>query len=307
MGQIISVSRRTDIPAFYSDWFYRRLKQGYVLTRNPMNPKQLRRVDLSPECVDGFVFWSKNPVPMLSGLHVLEKYSYYFQYTLNPYSPEIEPGLPSLKERLRTFAALSDALGPERVIWRYDPIFLSPSFSVSYHIRMFEQTAQLLEGKTNTCVISFVDPYLKKAKSFQKYQIRELTAGEMEETAAAFSAIAKSHGLRLQTCAEQIDLEKYGISHGRCVDAQLLSRIAGREIRAGRDSGQRKACGCAASVDIGAYNTCPHGCRYCYASGSDAAVSRCVQRYDPMSPVLCGTLSAEEVASFAQKRFDIFG
>ena len=294
MGQIVSVSRRTDIPAFYSDWFFNRLRDGYAITRNPMNPKQFRRVELTPETVDGFVFWSKNPAPMLPKLDLLREYPYYVQFTLNPYGERIEPGLPPVDERLETFCRLSEKLGSQRVIWRYDPIFLSPEFPIEYHVCQFAQMAKRLSGRTDRCVISFVDPYAKKAKNFQKYQIRELTIEEMETIAAAFSRVAKGYSLSLQTCAEPIDLEKYGIVHGKCVDAALLSQIAGKPIAAGKDSGQRRACGCAPSVDIGAYHTCPHGCRYCYASGSEATVEKYVRQYDPMSPILCGILTAKE-------------
>ena len=287
---IVSVSRRTDIPAFYSDWFFHRLREGYAVTRNPMNPKQLRRVELTPDTVDGFVFWSKNPAPMLPKLELLREYPYYFQFTLNPYGENIEPGLPSVEERLETFCRLSERLGSQRVIWRYDPIFLSPEFPMEYHIRQFERMAKSLSGKTEQCVISFVDPYAKKAKNFQKYHIRELIAEEMSTIAAEFSRVAKAYSLRLQTCAELIDLEQYGIVHGKCVDAALLSQIVGKPITAGKDSGQRKACGCAPSVDIGAYHTCPHGCKYCYASGSEATVEKYIRQYDPVSPILCGQL-----------------
>ena len=288
---IVSVSRRTDIPAFYSDWFFQRLREGYAITRNPMNPKQLRRVELTVDAVDGFVFWSKNPAPMLPKLDLLLDYPCYFQFTLNPYGAEIEPGLPSVEERLETFCRLSENTSPERVIWRYDPIFLSPEFPLEYHFAQFEWMAKILSGKTKRCVISFVDPYAKKAKNFQRYQIRELNVEEMNAVAAAFSQIAREYGLQLQTCAELIDLDQYGIPHGKCVDAALLSQIAGKPIATGKDSGQRKACGCAPSVDIGAYHTCPHGCRYCYASGSETTVEKYIRQYNPMSPILCGTLT----------------
>ena len=161
---------------------------------------------------------------------------------------------------------------------------------MEYHIRQFERMAKILSGKTEQCVISFVDPYAKKAKNFQKYHIRELIAEEMSTIAAEFSRVAKAYSLRLQTCAELIDLEQYGIVHGKCVDAALLSQIVGKPITAGKDSGQRKACGCAPSVDIGAYHTCPHGCKYCYASGSEATVEKYIRQYDPVSPILCGQL-----------------
>ena len=171
---IISASRRTDIPAFYSDWFFNRIKEGYVLVRNPMNIHQVSKIKLSPDVVDCIVFWTKNPKPMLDKLDELKDYRYYFQFTLNSYSNDIEPNVPSKSEEIiNTFKQLSDLIGRDRVIWRYDPIILSEKYTVQYHIKYFEKLSQILNGSFNKCVISFVDFYKKNARTLNESKINE--------------------------------------------------------------------------------------------------------------------------------------
>ena len=164
---ILSVSRRTDIPAFYSDWFFNRMKEGFVYVRNPMNIHQVSRITLSPEVVDCIVFWSKNPRPMLDRLGELKDYMYYFQYTINAYDQGLEAGVPRKEGIINTFKVLSEAIGPKRVIWRYDPILLTETLDKDYHINYFEELAKRLEGYTNTCVISFVDLYKKTQRNLR--------------------------------------------------------------------------------------------------------------------------------------------
>ena len=177
---IISVSRRTDIPALYSPWFFNRLKEQYVLVRNPVNFHQISRVPLSPQVVDAIVFWTKNPVPMLEHLSELKDYNYYFQFTLTPYDQDIEPGLPSKKDVLiPAFIALSKAIGYERVIWRYDPILLNRQYTIDRHIQSFQQMAQTLKGYTKKCVISFIDSYRNTARHKERLTLKEIRTEDM--------------------------------------------------------------------------------------------------------------------------------
>ena len=155
---IISASRRTDIPSHYADWFYNRIKEGYVCVRNPMNVHQISRIPLSPDVIDGIVFWTKNPRPMMDRLDLLRDYMYYFQFTINSYGQDIEANIPSKNDIIiPTFRELSDMIGCERVIWRYDPILLTKKYSIDYHIRYFEEIAKRLSGYTEKCIISLVD------------------------------------------------------------------------------------------------------------------------------------------------------
>ncbi len=286
---IISASRRTDLPACYAPWLLNRLKAGFVLVRNPMNPRRISRVSLRPDAVEGLVLWTKNPLPLLDHLDALEPYPYYVQFTLTPYGPQIEPGLPDKRRALLpAFAQLARRLGPARVVWRYDPIFLSPRHSVSYHCAAFRQLAGRLAEWTDTCTISFLDRYRCMEKRAQALGLRAPEGEELLELAGSLSNIAREHGLILNTCAEEADLSALHIGRAHCVDARRLERILGRALNLPKDKNQRPHCGCAASVDIGAYDTCTNACQYCYASHSAAAISRNAAAHRPDSPLLLG-------------------
>ena len=293
---IISASRRTDIPTYYSEWFFNRLREGYVLVRNPMNARQISRISLSPEAVDGIVFWTKNPVPMLSRLGELEPYPYYFQFTLTAYGRDVEPNLPGKNGVLiPAFQELSRMAGRERVVWRYDPIFLSDRYTVEYHCRYFRVLAAKLGEYTEKCTVSFLDFYRSTARNMRSLHIREMTAAQQREMMERFSEIAGEYGLYIDTCSEAISLEDLGISHASCVDRERLERIGGYRLKAGRDRNQREECGCAASVDIGAYDTCGNGCLYCYATDSPPRAAERVRAHRPDSPMLFGTVGPEDV------------
>lgn len=257
---IISASRRTDIPAFYWEWFQKRLQEQYVLVRNPLNLHQVSRISLRPEVVDGLVFWTKNPEPMLKQLSVLDAYAYYFQFTLNAYAADVEAALPPLAVRIEIFRQLAQKIGAERMIWRYDPILLSACYDLQYHAAVFEELAAQLAGSTKKCIISFLD-YYPKIKA----------------------------GLQLETCAEAIELADLGIGHASCIDAELLGRVGGCRLDTVKDKNQRGECGCAASIDIGAYNTCLHGCIYCYANDSRRQLQQ-ITAGNSSSPLLCSEL-----------------
>ncbi len=290
---IVSASRRTDIPAFYSDWFMNRLAEGYALVRNPVNPHQVSRVSLSPDVVDCIVFWTKNPAPMLDRLDRLKGRPYYFQFTLNAYGEEVEPGLPPKDALISTFKALADRIGKERVIWRYDPILISPKYGVDYHADRFGELAQSLKDHTEKCTISFIDIYKKIGGCVRELGIQEISDEQKRRIAGSLAKIAASYGLGMDACAEGVAFDGLSINPARCVDDRLISLITGYPIPFEKDKNQRPACGCAASVDIGAYDTCPHGCRYCYANRpGTASVARL---YDPASPLLCSVLDPADI------------
>lgn len=288
---IVSASRRTDIPACYTEWLMNRLKEKYVLVPSPYNPKKLGRVDLSPECVDCIVFWTKNPLPMLDRLDEIETlgYRFYFQFTLTPYGPDVERNLPPKTELIKTFLELSRKIGPERIVWRYDPVIISENDSVAWHLKQFRKLCAQLEGATQRCVFSFIDVY-----SNLKKQFREMSRKEMLTIAEGFSQTAKDYHLPLFTCCEKIDLSSLQIQHSACIDQKLIEKIIGCPIKAKKDMGQRPACGCIESVDIGTYGTCRNGCTYCYATASSKAVSQQIQKHSPTSPMLIGFPSGDE-------------
>jgi len=271
---IISCSRRTDIPAFYSDWFFNRLSEGYVLVRNPMNARQVRNVSLAPPDVDCIVFWTKDPASMLDRLHLLKDYPYYFQFTLTPYDRDVEPNLPPKSELIDTLLRLSDKIGKKRIIWRYDPVLLTDKISIDYHVDHFGDLAKRLSGYTERCVISFIDIYRHIQNRMADLCIRPPDESEMRTLAKNIAKIAGSFGMAVETCAEAIDLSDIGIGHGKCIDDRLISELTGRNLPVQKDKYQRELCGCVSSVDIGEYNTCGHGCRYCYANVSRAKMEK---------------------------------
>jgi len=291
---ILSVSRRTDIPAFYSDWFFNRIKEGFVYVRNPMNIHQVSKIRIEPEVVDCIVFWTKNPSKMLDRLSELDSYHYYFQFTVNPYNHEIESNVPRKTKIFETFKRLSDKLGPKRIIWRYDPILISPSIDINYHKQYFEVIAKELSDYTKTAVISFIDNYKKTQRNLKPTLARELQTSEVKDVANKLSEIAKAFNLNIQTCAEEYDLEEFGIEHGKCIDDKVIENIIGKRIEVGKDKNQRKECGCVESIDIGEYNTCKHNCLYCYANYSSSVVDKKICEHDPSSPFLIGILEEKD-------------
>ncbi len=293
---IISASRRTDIPAFYSEWLCNRLKEGYALVRNPMNIHQVSRISLSPSVVDGIVFWTKNPIPMMKRLHELEKYTYYVQFTLTAYDRDVEPNIPSKNNVLiPAFWALSKAIGKERVIWRYDPVFFNDRYTMAYHCRYFRVLAAKLAGYTEKCTISFLDLYQNTKRNMKPLHIQRETLAMWYELLQRFSEIAKEYGLFLDTCAEKMESGDPAVPHARCIDKERLERIGKCRLTLEKDPNQRAECGCAASIDIGAYSTCGHGCLYCYANESQNTVRRNLAAHDPKSPLLFGELGEGDV------------
>ncbi|MCI9336495.1 MAG: DUF1848 domain-containing protein [Lachnospiraceae bacterium] len=291
---IISASRRTDVPAYFSDWFLKRIQEGYAYVRNPMNARQVSRISLAPDVVDCIVFWSKNPAPLADKLEGLEGYAYYFQFTLNAYGRDMEENLPPLDERIDTFRRLSKRLGRHRVIWRYDPVILNGRYTLDWHGERFGYIADRLKNYTEKVTISFIDLYPKIAGSIRGKEISALSHGRKEALAERFAAIAHAQGLDIDTCAEDIDLDAYGIGHARCIDDRLVSRLLGCAMDTGKDKSQRPDCGCAASIDIGLYNTCQNGCVYCYANHSPDTRRRNLLAYDPDAPLLCGRVTKQD-------------
>ena len=294
---IISASRRSDIPAFYGEWFIRRLQAGEVLVRNPMQPKQVSRISLSPDAVDAIVFWTKNPANFLSRLPEIDSlgYAYYFLFTLTPYDAVLESGLMDKRFIIDVFKRLSCLIGSEKVVWRYDPVILTDVYTPDWHAASFRQLADELSGYTRRCIISFFDDYRKVRTRMRHIGSIMPDKALMGELAGMFADDADRNGIALLTCSEDIDLSHLGIMHSRCIDSDLVEHISGRRLTVRKkDSRQRKACGCIESRDIGRYNTCTHGCLYCYAVSSHIQACVAHQNCDPHSPLLCDALKGDE-------------
>ena len=291
---ILSASRRTDIPAFFDEWFFNRIDEGFALVRNPMNAGQVSRVTLSPDLVDCIVFWTKNPSAMIPRLDRLAGYHYYFQFTLNPYGPDVETCLPDKAKIIDTFRRLSDKLGAHRVVWRYDPVFVNAQHGVPYHAESFGEIARALRGYTEKVTISFIDMYSKTERNMSGHALREIDLETKHEIARQLADVARENSLAIETCAEDIELSRYGITRAKCIDDNLVSRIIGCPLDIKKDRSQRPECGCVASVDIGAYNTCRHGCLYCYANSDHSAAMENARAHDKSSPLLIGRHSETE-------------
>lgn len=290
---ILSVSRRTDIPNYYSEWFYNRIKEGFLYVRNPMNPHQISEIKITPDVVDCIVFWTKNPLPMMERLDELKAYPYYFQFTLTGYGNDVEANVPDKKtSMIPIFRDLSNRIGRERVIWRYDPIFFSDRYTAQYHLKAFRSIAEELNGYTEKCVISFVDMYAKNRKKMERLSKYDLSENALRKFAEELGGIAHDNHMEIGSCAEKIDLADCGIVHNCCVDKTLIEKITGYQLKAGKDKNQRMECGCVESVDVGTYHTCKNGCVYCYANESEKSVARNASKYDPASSLLCGHVEA---------------
>lgn len=267
-----------------------------MYVRNPMNPKQVSRILLNPDTVDCFVFWTKNPQPMLEQLPTLDAmgYPYYFQFTLTPYGQDVEPGLPDKKELEETFKRLSEYAGPERVVWRYDPVLLSRTYTKEFHWDSFARMCRSLEGYTSRCVISFLDRYNKIKRNMENLGIGELAEQDTVDLASRLGPTAVKHHMAISTCSEAADFSAFHIKRGKCIDDGLISGILGKPLNTKKDDTQRECCGCVKSVDIGTYNTCGHYCRYCYANVSPDQVRLNISRHNPGSELLVGSLIGDE-------------
>jgi hypothetical protein len=280
---IISASRRTDIPAFFSEWFINRLKAGYCHVKNPFNPNQVSQVSLLPEDVAAFVFWTRNPAPFGQALSLLDamNYKYGFLITVTGYPEELEPHTPEIDEINKTIADLADKIGKDKIVWRYDPILFSDKIDFAWHQRNFADLTKRLAPITGGCIISLLDFYRKTIKNLKAVEEHHFIENPCKlEGLLSFLTelhrIATENSLKIQTCCEDNSIfEKAGILPGGCIDASWIEKIAGKEITLTRHKGQRKNCRCVFSKDIGAYNSCRYGCRYCYATDD---IAKALQR-----------------------------
>ena len=283
---VLSASRATDLPAFHVDWFLDRLAAGFCEWRNPFNGK-IQFVSFAR--ARAAVFWSKNPAPLLKRLDEVDSFGlrYYFHFTLNDYGQEnLEPGVPPLRERIATFRALARRIGPEKLVWRYDPIAFSPRYDATFHCESFRRIAEELAGCTTRCITSFLDFYARTRRNLAGTQVREPAPEECRGLASELAVIASRSGIRLETCAES----GLPLPPAACIGSEWIEAICGHKVGAKKDSGQRKLCNCIRSIDIGTPDCCPHGCRYCYANRSpESARHRAETAYDPDSPFLCSS------------------
>lgn len=292
---IISASRRTDIPAFYSRWFMNRIREGFCTVPNPFNPTQISNISLAPENIDLIVFWTRNPGPIIPYLKELDQrgYHYYFLYTLMDNPKLLDPKAPSVKHSIKIFKKLSDFIGPEKIIWRYDPIVLSNITDIDFHKKAFENIAGSLNGYTLRCIISFVEIYRKITGRIARLSEKGFMVNEGDNDIPALSVFlaqaAAKNTMQIQSCALKKDLKEFGIFPGKCIDDDYIKKFFGLKLDLKKDPSQRKECGCVFSKDIGMYNSCLYECRYCYATTSFEKAGINYRSHNPCSSSLLET------------------
>ncbi len=289
---IINTGQRTDIPAFYAKWFANRIKAGFVLVRNPYNPQMVTRYQLDPEVVDAICFCTKNPEPMLPYMQLLRPYGQFWYVTITPYGKEIEPHVPEKKKVLETFKRISDIVGPDAMGWRYDPIFLSEKYPAEKHLEAFEAMAVKLKGYTHTAVISFIDLYQKTKKNFP--EAKEVRKEERLALGKAMIEIARENDMTLRPCMEGDELKPYGADCSGCMTIPMYEKALGTKLKVPAFKPAREGCACYLGADIGAYNSCGHMCRYCYANYDAESVRLNRLLHDPDSPLMIGHLEPED-------------
>lgn len=295
---ILQTGMRTDIPAFYSEWFMNRIKEGYVLVRNPYYPEQVTRYEINTNVVDLIAFCTKKPIPMMKYIEKLKAYGQYWFVTITPYGKDLEPNVPDKNIVIKCFRELSGIIGINSMGWRYDPVITNEKYSVEYHIYAFEKIASRLSGCTETCIISFVDLYEKVRRNAP--EIRSVTAEEQMILAKSFAETGRKYGITVKGCHENPSLAEYGIDMSGCLNRSVYEKALGISLDMPNKRSQRE-CSCFFGTDIGAYNSCGHLCRYCYANADVDSVRKNIARHDPDSPFLIGGSLPNDIITNAKQ------
>ncbi len=300
---IINTGARTDTVQYYTDWLLNRFREGYVLTRNPMFPNKVSRYELSPDKVDCVVFCSKNYKPILPKLHeITDRFHTYFHYTITAYGKDIEPGVPDISESIQTLIALSEQVGKERVSWRYDPVLLTKHYTIETHLQTFEKMAKILAPHIDHCIFSFVEMYKKLEANMPELIL--MTGQDKDILAQGLGEIAKKYDIYLQTCGTNGDYSRYGIHPSGCMTLDILGKANGIQFKNLKHKGMRQGCHCIESRDIGAYDTCMNGCKYCYANKYPQKAFENYKYHDAASPLLLGHVKQDDIITQSpQKSF----
>ncbi len=297
----MSVSRRTDVPAFHFDWFMNRVRAGYAMVRNPVCRNVVHRVPLGPSDVDMFAFISKDPRPAAPHLQELIDmgYAITFQITVTPYGRDLEPNVPPYDVVAETVKEISSVIGKDRTIWRYDPVIVSDRYGLDFHADAFGRIASLLEGSVDRCVFTFLDVYDKHLPLFGTGRLREVIEEERIGFIRTVLPIAEEHGIELSTCCTENDYSGYGVIRRPCLDPRSFR---GWSIPYELQTAPvREGCGCVRSIDIGEYDTCRHDCLYCYANRAADSV-RASRTYDPESEMICGSVGPDDTVTEIRTR-----
>ena len=296
-NMILNVSGRTDIVAFYSKWFINRLNEGYVDVRNPFNPKLVSRIYFDD--VDLIFFCTKNPLPILDKIKDINK-KVYFHITLTPYFNDIEPNVPDKKKIIAGIKKLSNIIGKENIVIRYDPILLNERYTLEYHVKAFNKLCSILDGYTSKILISFIDDYKNVRKNMPTLHYRRFTENDYETIGKEFSKSAKEHNMVVHTCFETRNLTEYGFIKDDCMSKELAYKLTGKKYPKQKIRSGNK-CECIQMVDIGFYNSCRHFCKYCYANYDEVQVNNNFKNHKPNSSLLIGELEKDDIIKVRKK------
>lgn len=300
---IINTGGRTDTVQYFTKWLLKRFEEGYVYARNPLFPNKVTRYELTPDKVDGVQFCSKNYEPILAELpKIVRRFHTYFHYTITAYGKDVEPGVPSIEKSMETLKLLSAIVGKQRLAWRYDPVLLTEKYTIAYHLETFERMAKELAPYVDRCIFSFVEMY--KKLEFNMPELICLTEQDNNTLACGLGAIAEKYDLYIQSCGTNGDYSQYGIHASGCMTLDIMGKANGIVFRNLKHKGMRQGCHCIESRDIGAYDTCMNGCKYCYANKRPEKAFENFKYHDPDSPLLLGHLKETDIVQQgAQKSF----
>lgn len=289
---ILNVSGRTDIVAFYSEWFINRYREGFVDVRNPFNPKMVSRINFDD--VDAILFCTKNPIPILDVIKEIDK-PIVFHVTLTSYKEDIEPNVPSKTRVIDAIKKLSEIIGKDNMVVRYDPVFINNKYTIEYHIKAFDKLCSLVGGYVDRILISFIDDYKNVRKNERVLKYREFTEDDYKRIGESFSKSAKKYGLKVHTCFEDRDLTEYGFDKGECMSHELAYKLTGKEFKKEWKARKEGKCHCVQMVDIGVYNSCKHFCKYCYANFDELQVNNNFKNHNTKSSLLIGELNEDDI------------
>lgn len=309
---ILNTGGRTDTVQYYSEWLLNRFNEGYVLSRNPLFPNTINRIDLSPDKIDVVVFCSKDYSPILSRLHeISDRFNCYYHYTITAYDTDIEPNVPSIKQSIETLKRLSLQVGKQKIAWRYDPVLLTEKYTVSRHLQTFDFMAKQLTPFIDRCIFSFVEMY--KKLQINMPELKPVSDDDKILLLKGMGEIAHKYGLYLQTCAIKDDYLQYGIHLSGCMTTEIFNRALGLNFKHQAHKGNRLGCACMESRGLGDYNSCPNGCRYCYANKDAQKAVENYRRHNPLSPLLLGDVLPTDIikparqVSMLEKTGTLFG
>ena len=300
---ILNTGSRTDIVQYFSDWLLKRFEEGVVYRRNPLYPCKVTRYELSPDKIDVVLFCSKNYKPILPRLHeITDKYNTYFYYTITAYGTDIEPGVPSIDESITTLIELSKIVGKNKVAWRYDPILFTEKYGIKQHSKTFEYIARKVAPYIDRCIFSFVGMY--KQLYYNMPEIIPMTENDKTNIVAVLGSVAKKYKIQIQTCATDVDYFIYGIKSSGCVTLDILGKANSIKFKKIKHKGMKKGCHCIVNRDIGAFETCQNGCRYCYANKHPEKSKENFKQHNPNANILIGEVKpTDEIVIANQQSF----